>query len=181
MHVKATIIAIAFAGYAFYPAAGAPAEQINCPIEGLTDAEFNALVEHTVALGSQDAPIHQRFVESVSNCALELGWSNDEIEMAAQFTLGLFGTVGARQQLTDQGIDVEQIEFAILSDEIFLRAVRSGAVSDADIDAMVERQSPMLESLLSGREKEQGLVEMVGQYMMMRTLQEIARERFMSG
>ena len=153
-------------------------EQIDCPLEGLSAAELDALAENAASVGPPSDPSRQRFHEVVGQCSSRHGWSPDETTSASIYNLSMAGTTRLRRQFTGFGISLEEIEAIALADAPFRAAARSGQVDDAAIGAFVQRNLAAIERTLAGQPNPHERGVLLGRFLLYRIMMDVARERF---
>ncbi|WP_299326496.1 hypothetical protein [Parasphingopyxis sp.] len=160
------------------PLRAADLATINCPLEGMTDIEVAGLVDYVVEQGDRDDPRAEPLSRAYGDCAARHGWSVEQGELVTMFTLSVVGQTGTERILAANDIDMSQIEQAVLNDAEFFAAIRSRDMSDAAIDAMVNRHLPLIEEAVSGHPDPEPFYETIGQFMMFRAMTEVAALQF---
>ncbi|MEO1168282.1 MAG: hypothetical protein AAFW97_06195 [Pseudomonadota bacterium] len=179
--MRKDLIVASLAVTAVFPAQSAPIEEINCPLEILSESEFEALVDWVTENGSSSDPRIAALSNAAGTCTRRHGWSQSDFNWAIQFTTALANTAILSQELRSRGIDSERIEFIILADDEFLRAMRSMEISEQVIMDMIYRNLTALEDVVGQEFQDDILFGMIFQFAVARALQQVSREQFVAG
>lgn len=181
MIIRNGLFAAVLAGLGCVPAYAAPIEEINCPLELLSESEFEDLVDWVTEVAAPEDPRFTVLIEAAGSCLQRYDWSESDFSWAVQFTAALANSAVLSGELRTLGIDPEQIEFIILADEEFLQVIRSMVVTEQAIMDVITRNLAAIENVMGERSKDDALLGMILQFAAARAAQQVSREQFVEG
>jgi len=172
--LAAASIAIAAAARA-HAADGA---QIDCPLTAMSEAQRFALGEHASHLGSRQDPVAAPLESALARCADELHWDADRRDTARLHGLASLMQAAIRRQFARDGIDLAELDRALLADTELTASYRSSASSDAALQGFARRSEAMIVRLLGPHGADNTYVERAGYFIAATAMMERSRIRF---
>jgi hypothetical protein len=165
------------------PTAAEPAAAggaIACGMDRLSPQERDALGQLAAEQGSREDPRAQPLIRAVDACAAQFSWSAQRRNLALMYGLAKAGEAALRADFSGRGIDVAELDRAIVEDRELMDSANSGQLSGAVGQAFASRHAALVERLLGGQE-DQALAVRIGNYIAFHALAETLPARFEQG
>jgi hypothetical protein len=156
------------------PAAGGP---LLCAPDRLSPEERSALGQLAVEQGSRDDPRAQPLIRAIDACAAQFSWSTEKRNFALMHALAKAGEAALRAEFNGRGIDVTELDRAIVEDRELMDAANSGQLSGTTGQAFAMRHAALIGRLLEGQE-DRALAVRIGNYIAFHALAETIPARF---
>jgi len=166
-----------FSVLAATPAMAADPAQLSCPRDQLSEAQLAALNTAAEAMVEFSDPRIAVLTAAIGDCARRHSWSATETEMARRYHLSHAYRMGVRPALIAGGLDLAELERAILADEEFLTRLRT-ATSGSVLESLVERHADLIMRTLGNRGGTLG--ERLGGYLGAIAMEEASRRNFIA-
>jgi hypothetical protein len=167
--------ALAQAPPAAEPAAGDGT--VACGADRLSPQEGDALGQLAAEQGSREDPRAQPLIRAVDACAGQFSWSPQKRNFALMYGLAKAGEAALRADFSGRGIDVAELDRAIVADRELMDAANSGQLSGAVGQAFALRHGALIGRLLGGQ-GDQALAVRIGNYIAFHALAETLPARF---
>jgi hypothetical protein len=177
MRLLATACALALLNIS--PQAGAAdVTQLNCALSSLTP-ELRAGLQSVMANSpSPTAPAMVELRNIINQCASAFVWSTSETEAVTRYTIASVGQTDMRRQLAGDGIDVGEIEQAMLTDNQLVAAMRSPQFTYVPVNEFATRRLELIERALGTHAGDPEYGRRIGTFMIFRAVMEAERFRF---
>ncbi len=155
------------------------AQGLGCVRNRLSPEERRAVAQAAMEQAPRDDPRAQALVRAVDGCASEFSWSPEKRRLAAIFSLSAAGAAGISDLLGGQGIGVEELDRAIVSDPELMAAAEAGQLGDGTAGPeFAQRHAALIERMAAGRQEDRQLGLRIGAYIAFRATVEAAGRQF---
>jgi len=152
---------------------------LDCVRNRLSVEERRAAAQVAMEQGSRDDPRAQPLVRAVDACTAELSWSPQKRRLAGMFSLSAAGVAGVREMLGSQGVNVDELDQAIISDAELMAAAEAGQLGAGTAgQEFALRHVELIQRMTAGREDDQELGTRIGNYIAFRALAEVTARQF---
>ncbi len=151
---------------------------LDCVKNRLSVEERRAAAQVAMEQGTRDDPRAQPLVRAVDACTAELSWSPQKRRLAGMFSLSAAGVAGVRELLGSRGVNVEELDQAILSDSELMAAAEAGQLGGTAGQEFALRHVDLIQRLTAGREDDQELGTRIGNYIAFRAIAEATARQF---
>lgn len=152
---------------------------LDCVKNRLSVEERRAAAQVAMEQGSRDDPRAQPLMRAVDACTAELSWSPQKRRLAGMFSLSAAGVAGVRELLGSRGINVEELDQAIVTDTELMAAAEAGQLGTGTAgQEFALRHVELIQRMTAGREADQELGQRIGNYIAFRALAEATARQF---
>ncbi len=145
---------------------------LDCVRNRMSPDQRRDLAAVAMEQGSRDDPRAQPLLEAMDACAGELSWSSEKKDLAGMFSLSAAGAAGLREFLRGRGIDLDELDRAILSDQQLMAAAGNPQQLPSAAQQFVLRNAALLTRIAGAQELDGELGTRIGNYIAFRALAE---------
>jgi hypothetical protein len=152
---------------------------LDCVKNRLSVEERRAAAQVAMEQGSRDDPRAQPLMQAVDACTAELNWSPQKRRLAGMFSLSAAGVAGVRELLAGRGINVDELDQAIITDTELMAAAEAGQLGGGTAGQQFAlRHLELIQRLTAGHEDDQELGTRIGNYIAFRALAEATARQY---
>jgi hypothetical protein len=155
----------------------APSGELACAPDRLSPEEREALGQLAAEQGSREDSRAQPLLRAVDACAAQFSWSPQKRNLALMHALARAGEAALRAEFGSRGIDLTELDRAIVGDRELMEAASSGQLGGTVGQAFALRHAALIGRLLGGME-DQALAIRIGNYIAFHALAETIPARF---
>lgn len=159
------------------PAAAADAVQLSCPRDALSEAQRAGLAEAARNMVPMSDPRIVALTNALAECARRHGWSGDAAELARRYHLSAALIDGVRPRLIAGGVELAELEQAIVADDVLIASIQSAADGGA-VASVIDRHSDLVLRAIGHRMETLG--EAFGAFLGAFSIREAARRSFIA-
>lgn len=150
---------------------------LDCVRNRLTPEQRRDVAQAAMEQASREDPRAQALLQAVAACGDESSWSPQKRQFATAFSMSAAGASGLREFLGGRGVNLEELDRLILSDQELMAAAESGELGSAG-QAFAARHAQALEQIAGGGQIDQELGTRIGNYIAFRAAAEAFGGRF---
>lgn len=138
---------------------------LDCVRNRLSPDQRRDVAAAAMEQAPRDDPRAQLLLQTAAACGDELGWSQEKRQFATIFSISAAGATGIRQELSGEGVQIQELDQVILSDRELMTAADNNQLNSEAGQAFAVRHRAELERIAGGRSLEGELGTKIGTYI----------------